>query len=289
MCMCECGPSWCRNEASTGVSRSRWRWRHRTLSVPGRALQWQSCRTRFRSCCSRRRAATARASIAPCRRSNARSSSTARRSTCARRSCTTSTSSSSCASAARSSSTSETEMPEGAVSVFSAHGVAPSVRANAAGAQPADDRRDVPARDEGARRGACASPQEGYTIVLVGHDGHEEVEGTMGEAPEQIVLVQNEEDVDALEVEDPERVAYITQTTLSVDETSAILDAPARALPEDRRSAHRRHLLRDDQPPGGRQADGRRLRPGARDRLAQLLELACASSRSRATAAPRRT
>ena len=60
--------------------------------------------------------------------------------------------------------------------------------------------------------------------MLVGHDGHEEVEGTMGEAPERIVLVQSEQDVEELEVEDPERIAYITQTTLAVDETSAILE-----------------------------------------------------------------
>ena len=60
---------------------------------------------------------------------------------------------------------------------------------------------------------------EGYTIVLIGHAGHEEVEGTMGEAPEHIVLIETEEDVDALEVDDPDKVAYITQTTLSVDET----------------------------------------------------------------------
>ncbi len=59
-------------------------------------------------------------------------------------------------------------------------------------ARPADDRRDLPARDEGPPRGASASPRDGYTIVLVGHDGHEEVEGTMGEAPDRIVLVQNE-------------------------------------------------------------------------------------------------
>ena len=122
-------------------------------------------------------------------------------------------------------------------------------------------------------REAIKFAADGYTIVLVGHAGHEEVEGTMGEAPEQIVLVQNEEDVDALEVDDPERIAYITQTTLSVDETAAIIDAPARALPDDRRAAHRRHLLRDDQPPGGGQAAGRAVRPGARDRLAELLEL----------------
>jgi 4-hydroxy-3-methylbut-2-enyl diphosphate reductase len=60
--------------------------------------------------------------------------------------------------------------------------------------------------------------------VLIGHDGHEEVEGTMGEAPERIVLVETEADVDALEVPDPSRVAYISQTTLSVDETRAIIN-----------------------------------------------------------------
>ena len=64
---------------------------------------------------------------------------------------------------------------------------------------------------------------EGYTIVLVGHAGHEEVEGTMGEAPERIVLIESAEDVDRLEVEDPNRMAYISQTTLSVDETTAII------------------------------------------------------------------
>ncbi len=64
---------------------------------------------------------------------------------------------------------------------------------------------------------------DGYTIVLVGHAGHEEVEGTMGEAPESIVLIETEADVDHLEVADPEKVAYISQTTLSVDETKAII------------------------------------------------------------------
>ena len=64
---------------------------------------------------------------------------------------------------------------------------------------------------------------EGYTIVLIGHAGHEEVEGTMGEAPERIVLVQNEDDVDSLEVEDPEKIAYVSQTTLSVEETRSII------------------------------------------------------------------
>src|SRR5277367_6765910 len=115
-----------------------------------------------------------------------------------------------------------TEVPEGAVCVFSAHGVAPSVRAGAAerGLQTIDATCPLVTK---VHREAVNFARDGYTIVLVGHDGHEEVEGTMGEAPERIVLVQCEQDVDTLEVEDPERIAYVTQTTLAVDETSSIL------------------------------------------------------------------
>jgi 4-hydroxy-3-methylbut-2-en-1-yl diphosphate reductase len=116
----------------------------------------------------------------------------------------------------------ETEVPEGAVCVFSAHGVAPSVHANARerGLRTVDATCPLVTK---VHREALRFAQDGYTIVLVGHDGHEEVEGTMGEAPGQIVLVQSERDVDELEVEDPERIAYVTQTTLSVDETSSII------------------------------------------------------------------
>jgi 4-hydroxy-3-methylbut-2-enyl diphosphate reductase len=117
----------------------------------------------------------------------------------------------------------ETEIPEGSVTVFSAHGVAPSVRANAQTLRLQTIDATCPLVTKvhvEARRFA----EQGYTIVLVGHAGHEEVEGTMGEAPERIVLVQDERDVRELEVEDPERVAYITQTTLSVDETSVIVE-----------------------------------------------------------------
>ncbi len=114
------------------------------------------------------------------------------------------------------------EVPAGAVCVFSAHGVAPSVRSAA-------ERRELRTIDATCplvtkvHREALRFAEEGYAIVLVGHEGHEEVEGTMGEAPERIMLVQSVEDVDRLEVEDPERVAYVTQTTLAVDETSEIL------------------------------------------------------------------
>ena len=98
----------------------------------------------------------------------------------------------------------QTEVPEGAVCVFSAHGVAPSVRAGAAerGLRTIDATCPLVTK---VHREAVRFAEEGYTIVLVGHDGHEEVEGTMGEAPERIVLVQSEQDVDELEVEDPER------------------------------------------------------------------------------------
>ncbi len=115
-----------------------------------------------------------------------------------------------------------TEVPEGAVCVFSAHGVAPSVREGAVERRLETIDATCPLVTK-VHREAVRFAAEGYTIVLVGHAGHEEVEGTMGEAPEQILLVQDEHDVDTLEVEDPERIAYITQTTLAVDETAAIL------------------------------------------------------------------
>ena len=117
----------------------------------------------------------------------------------------------------------QTEVPEGAVCVFSAHGIAPSVREGARERNLQTIDATCPLVTK-VHREAVRFAEEGYTIVLVGHEGHEEVEGTMGEAPDRILLVQNEDDVDALEVEDPQRVAYVTQTTLAVDETTAILE-----------------------------------------------------------------
>ena len=113
-------------------------------------------------------------------------------------------------------------IPEGAVTVFSAHGVAPSVHADAEhrGLRTIDATCPLVTK---VHREAVKFAGEGYTIVLIGHAGHEEVEGTMGEAPDHIVLVETEEDVDRLEVPDPDRIAYISQTTLSVDETRAII------------------------------------------------------------------
>ena len=122
------------------------------------------------------------------------------------------------------------EVPEGGLVVFSAHGIAPVVRTGAA----ARSLRTIDATcplvtkvHAEARRYAA----EGYTVVLVGHAGHEEVEGTMGEAPDSILLVESVTDAESLEVDDPERVAYVTQTTLSVDETREIVAVLQRRFP----------------------------------------------------------
>ncbi|MCW3048326.1 MAG: 4-hydroxy-3-methylbut-2-enyl diphosphate reductase [Solirubrobacterales bacterium] len=114
-------------------------------------------------------------------------------------------------------------VPEGAVTVFSAHGVSPAVHADASerGLQTIDATCPLVTK---VHREALKFASEGYTIVLIGHHGHEEVEGTMGEAPEHIVLVETEADVDALDVPNPDKLAYISQTTLSVDETRAIIN-----------------------------------------------------------------
>ena len=110
------------------------------------------------------------------------------------------------------------EVPPGSTVVFSAHGVSPAVHAEAAerGLKAIDATCPLVTKvHHEARRFA----REGLEILLIGHAGHEEVEGTTGEAPEQITLVQSPEDVANVELRDPSRVAWLSQTTLSVDET----------------------------------------------------------------------
>ncbi|MFI5025757.1 MAG: 4-hydroxy-3-methylbut-2-enyl diphosphate reductase [Solirubrobacterales bacterium] len=120
----------------------------------------------------------------------------------------------------------ETEVPEGELVVFSAHGVAPSVHANAAQRNLRTIDATCPLVTK-VHVEARKFAEQGYTMILIGHEGHEEVEGTTGEAPEHIVLVQTAEDVDRLrvpeDVPDPDKLAFITQTTLSVDETFGII------------------------------------------------------------------
>jgi 4-hydroxy-3-methylbut-2-enyl diphosphate reductase len=122
------------------------------------------------------------------------------------------------------------EVPPGATVIFSAHGIAPAVReaAQARGLQVIDATCPLVTKVHvEAKRYA----REGYTIVLVGHADHDEVIGTTGEAPERIVVVASVEEAARLEVEDPEKVAYLTQTTLSVDDTRAIIDVLRRRFP----------------------------------------------------------
>ncbi len=125
----------------------------------------------------------------------------------------------------------EREVPEGETVVFSAHGVAPSVHVNAAERRLHTLDATCPLVTKvhvQARRYAAS----GYTVVLIGHAGHEEVVGTMGEAPGSIVLVESPADVAALTFAEGARLAYVTQTTLSVDETSEIITALRRRFPD---------------------------------------------------------
>ena len=124
-----------------------------------------------------------------------------------------------------------TEVPDDATVIFSAHGISPAVR------------------DEAQRRGlrvidatcplvtkvhleAIRYAREGYSIILVGHADHDEVVGTMGEAPDRMFLIAHPEDVDRLAVPDPDKVAYLTQTTLSVDDTRDCIEALRRRFPK---------------------------------------------------------
>ena len=122
------------------------------------------------------------------------------------------------------------EVPEGAVVVFSAHGVSPRVREEAAERRLRAIDATCPLVTKvhlEARRHAA----EGREILLIGHGGHVEVEGTMGEAPDRMRLVQSVADAERVEVRDPARVAYLTQTTLSVDDTRAIVEVLRRRFP----------------------------------------------------------
>ncbi len=128
---------------------------------------------------------------------------------------------------------SEEDVPEGKTVVFSAHGVAPAVHENATTRRLKTIDATCPLVTKvhvQARRYAA----DGYTVVLIGHAGHEEVVGTMGEAPDAIVLVESVADAERLELPGIEKIAYTTQTTLSVDETAEIISVLRRRFPEIR-------------------------------------------------------
>ncbi|MDQ4082202.1 MAG: 4-hydroxy-3-methylbut-2-enyl diphosphate reductase [Actinomycetota bacterium] len=125
----------------------------------------------------------------------------------------------------------EDEVPEGATVVFSAHGVAPSVYANARarGLNTIDATCPLVTKVHVQARRYAA---DGHTIVLIGHAGHEEVVGTMGEAPATTVLVESVEDAESVDLPADAKLAYITQTTLSVDETGEIIKVLRRRFPQ---------------------------------------------------------
>ncbi len=124
------------------------------------------------------------------------------------------------------------EIPDGAVAIFSAHGVSKEVRAEAA-ARPLRVIDATCPLVTKVHLEVHRLDRDGYEIILIGHAGHVEVEGTMGQLPPgRIQLVQTEEEAAVLEVRDPQKVAYCTQTTLSLDETAGIVAALQRRFPE---------------------------------------------------------
>ena len=157
------------------------------------------------------------------------------------------------------------EIPENAVTIFSAHGVARSVEEEAA-------ERGLPVlnatcplvtkvHNQGKRYVA-----QGRTLILIGHAGHPEVEGTMGQISGPVVLVQTEEDVEKLDIPADAPVAYVTQTTLSVDDTKGIIAELAAALQRYRRSRNEGYLLRHAESPdrGARAEQAGRRHSGGR-------------------------
>lgn len=123
------------------------------------------------------------------------------------------------------------EVPEGSTLLFSAHGVAPEVRQHARQRQLNAIDATCPLVTK-VHLEALRFARDNYTILLIGHEGHDEVIGTMGEAPEAILLVESPEDVDRLELADDTRLAYLTQTTLSVDDANMIIDRIRQRFPQ---------------------------------------------------------
>ncbi|HEY1190051.1 MAG TPA: 4-hydroxy-3-methylbut-2-enyl diphosphate reductase [Gemmata sp.] len=123
------------------------------------------------------------------------------------------------------------EVPTGGTVLYSAHGVSPIIRRHS-------EQRNLRAIDATCplvtkvHKEAIKFAREGYTIVLIGHEGHDEVIGTMGEAPQNIVLVEDTDDVNALALPTDAKLAFLTQTTLSVDEARTVIDALKQKYPQ---------------------------------------------------------
>ena len=122
------------------------------------------------------------------------------------------------------------EVPEGAITVFSAHGVSQKVEEDARSRRLPVIDATCPLVAKVHKEGQRYA-ENGYEVVLIGHNGHPEVEGTMGRIPGKVHLVSKAGDVDRLEVADPSKLSYVTQTTLSVDDTREVIDALKRRFP----------------------------------------------------------
>src|SRR5687767_15823581 len=122
------------------------------------------------------------------------------------------------------------EVPDDATVIFSAHGISPAVRDDARrrGLRVIDATCPLVTK---VHLEAVRYAREGYTIVLIGHEDHDEVIGTLGEAPERIVVIDSAREVDTLDVPNPEKIAYLTQTTLPVDDTRDVIEALRRKFP----------------------------------------------------------
>jgi len=123
------------------------------------------------------------------------------------------------------------EVPEEAPLLYSAHGVSPEIRRQSKARRLVAIDATCPLVTK-VHLEAIKYAKSGYTIVLIGHEGHDEVIGTMGEAPDQMVLVETAEDVERLELPNPDKVAYLTQTTLSVDDANIVIDALRKKFPK---------------------------------------------------------
>jgi len=123
------------------------------------------------------------------------------------------------------------DVPEGGIVVFSAHGIPPQVRqrANQRGLRTVDATCPLVTK---VHSEAIRYARRGYQILLVGHRDHQEIAGTLGEAPDRTQVVESPDDIASLEIEDPEKLVYLTQTTLSTDDAGVIIDALKRAFPE---------------------------------------------------------
>lgn len=122
------------------------------------------------------------------------------------------------------------EIPEGSVTIFSAHGVSPSVREQAKARNLKVIDATCPLVTK-VHLEAIRYAKKGYSIILIGHRNHVEVEGTMGEAPEAMILIEAPEDVEKLEFTENDKLVYLTQTTLSIDDTQAVIDTLKRRFP----------------------------------------------------------